>query len=43
MTMMPQQSSNPLLTDDYLCIVLTDIDMKVRIIKYEISLPRLSS
>jgi len=39
MIMMPQQSANPLLTDDHLYVGLTDQDMNVRIMKYKISLP----
>ena len=40
LTMTPQQSANPLLTDDHLYVVLADKDTKVRIRKYRISLPQ---
>lgn len=39
LTMMPQQSANPLLTDTHLYVALADEDLKVRIRRYEISLP----
>jgi hypothetical protein len=39
LTMMPQQSANPLLTDDHLCVALMDKDSNVRITKYKINLP----
>lgn len=39
LTMMPQQSSNPLLTDGHLYVALTDQDSKVKIVRYKISLP----
>lgn len=39
LTMTPQQSANPLLTNEHLYVVLADQDSKVRIIKYKISLP----
>lgn len=39
LTMMPQQSANPLLTDEHVYIVLVDEDLNVRIRKYKIRLP----
>ncbi len=39
LTMMPQQSANPLLTDDHLYMALVDEGLNVRIRKYKISLP----
>jgi hypothetical protein len=41
--MMPQQSANPLLTDNHLYVVLADKDLHVKIRKYKISLPLSSS
>jgi hypothetical protein len=40
LTMMPQQSANPLLTEDHLYVDLMDEDLKVWIRKYKISLPQ---
>jgi hypothetical protein len=39
LTMMPQQSINPLLTDNCLYVALVDEDLNVRIRKYNIRLP----
>jgi hypothetical protein len=39
LTMVPQQSANPLLTDTHLYVALMDKDLNVRISKYKISLP----
>jgi hypothetical protein len=39
LTMMPQQSVNPLLTDTHLYVALADEDLNVRIRTYEIRLP----
>lgn len=41
LTMMPQQSANPLLTDDHLYVVLVDEELNVGIRKYKIRLPDL--
>jgi hypothetical protein len=39
LTMMPQQSANPLLTDTHLYVALADDNLNIKIRKYEIRLP----
>jgi hypothetical protein len=39
LTMVPEQSANPLLTDTHLCVALMDKDLNIRIRKYKINLP----
>ncbi len=39
LTMMPQQSANPMLSDEHLYVVLADENLNIRLRKYEIRLP----